>query len=60
VPPRSLRQLSLEVIFGDQVMLVDPVGSVVVRADSEFLAYISVVDGTSQDPVFIMPAPSGP
>jgi hypothetical protein len=41
-------------------MLVDPVGSVVVRADSEFLAYISVVDGTSQDPVFIMPAPSGP
>jgi hypothetical protein len=60
VPPRSLRQLSLEVIFGDQAMLVDPVGSLVVRADSEFLAYISVVDGTSQDPVFIMPAQPGP
>ena len=60
VPPRTLQQLSTRALFGSQETLVDPVGSVTVRADVDFFAYISVVDGTSQDPVFIMPATPRP
>ena len=55
VPARSLRQLSVHQLFGEVETLVDPVGSVAVSADVAFGAYLTVIDGTSQDPVFVMP-----
>ena len=55
VPPRTLRQWSVEQLFGVGARPPDPVGSVVVTADAPYLAYLTVIDGTSQDPVFIMP-----
>ena len=53
VPPRTLSQLSVNKIFGNQVTKPDPVGSLVVSSGTEFLAYLTVIDGTSQDPVFV-------
>ncbi len=53
VPPRTLTQLSVNKIFGNQVTKPDPVGSLVVSSGTEFLAYLTVIDGTSQDPVFV-------
>jgi hypothetical protein len=55
VEPRSLRQLSVEKLFGSSIAVPDPVGSIVVSGDGDFLAYLTVIDGTSQDPVFVMP-----
>jgi hypothetical protein len=55
VPPRALKQLSVERLFGDDVADPDPVGSLVVTSGEEFLAYLTVIDGSSQDPVFVMP-----
>ena len=55
VEPRSLRQLSVEKLFGTNVAVPNPVGSIVVTGDADFLAYLTVIDGTSQDPVFVMP-----
>ena len=55
VEPRSLRHLSVERLFGRSVAVPDPVGSIVVSGDGDFLAYLTVIDGTSQDPVFVMP-----
>jgi hypothetical protein len=55
VPARSLRQLSTRELFGSMDRLVDPVGSVEISADVAFAAYMTVIDGTSQDPVFVMP-----
>ena len=55
VEPRSLRQLSVEKLFGTSVAVPNPVGSIVVTGDADFLAYLTVIDGTSQDPVFVMP-----
>ncbi len=56
VKPRSLRQLSVERIFGSSGYTVpDPVGAIIVEGDGDFLAYLTVIDGTSQDPVFVMP-----
>jgi len=55
VKPRSLRQLSVEKLFDKNVAAPDPVGSIVVSSSAEFLAYMTVIDGTSQDPVFVMP-----
>jgi hypothetical protein len=55
VEPRSLRQLSMERLFGRDVAAPDPVGSIVISGDADFLAYLTVIDGTSQDPVFVMP-----
>ena len=54
VPPRTLTQLSINKIFGSQVTKPDPVGSLVVTSGTEFLAYLTVIDGTSQDPLFMM------
>jgi hypothetical protein len=54
VPPRTLRQMSLEQLFGKKVQLPDPVGSLVVTSATEFYAYLTVIDGTSQDPLFMM------
>jgi hypothetical protein len=55
VPPRTVRQWSLERLFGDEALAVDPTGSVAVDADGEFVAYLVVVDGSSQDPAFMLP-----
>jgi hypothetical protein len=55
VEPRSLRQLSMEKLFGKNVAAPDPVGSIVISGEADFLAYLTVIDGTSQDPVFVMP-----
>ena len=55
IPPRTLSQLSLNKLFGNNVQKPDPVGSLVVSSGTEFLAYLTVIDGSSQDPVFIMP-----
>ncbi len=55
VEPRSLRHMSVERLFGRSVAVPDPVGSIVVSGDGDFLAYLTVIDGTSQDPVFILP-----
>jgi hypothetical protein len=55
VEPRSLRHLSMEKLFGRDVAAPEPVGSIVVSGNADFLAYLTVIDGTSQDPVFVMP-----
>jgi hypothetical protein len=56
-PPRTVRQWSIPGLFGKDVEAVDPTGSVSVDADGEFFAYLVVVDGSSQDPAFMMPLP---
>ena len=54
VPPRTLTQHSLNKLFGNNVTEPDPVGSLVVASGEPFLPYLTVIDGTSQDPVFVM------
>ncbi len=54
VPARSLKQRSVEQIFVG-APFPDPVGMITVESDVPFLAYLTVIDGTSQDPVFVMP-----
>ncbi len=56
VPARSLKQRSVEQIFGSSgYQIPDPVGMITVESSVEFLTYLTVIDGTSQDPVFVMP-----
>jgi hypothetical protein len=55
VPPRTLTQLSLNNLFGNNVGKPDPAGSLVVVGSDRYIAYLTVIDGSSQDPVFIMP-----
>jgi hypothetical protein len=55
VDPRSLRQRSLQQLFGSGFQAPDPVGTLVVEGDGDFLAYLTVIDGSSQDPIFVMP-----
>ena len=55
VPPRTLRQWSVQQLFGSAFEAPNPVGSLVVLPDGDSLAYLTVIDGTSQDPVFVMP-----
>ena len=38
--------------FGGTVV---PAGSIIVTADRPYLSYLTVIDGSSQDPVFVMP-----
>jgi hypothetical protein len=54
VPARSLKQRSIEQIFGGSAV-VDPVGMLTVESADPFLVYMTIIDGTSQDPVFVMP-----
>jgi hypothetical protein len=54
VPPRTLKQWSLEKLFGKKADTPNPVGSLVVASATEFYAYLTVIDGTSQDPLFAM------
>jgi PKD repeat protein len=53
VPPRSLVQLGLTALFPG-VPLPDPVGAIDLLPDGPLLAYLSVVDGSSQDPVLVL------
>ena len=53
VPPRSLVQLGLTTLFPG-APLPDPVGAIDVLPDGPLLAYLSVVDGSSQDPVLVL------
>ncbi len=56
LPASSFLQRSVPQLFGAGGFPVpDPVGTIVIRGDGEFLAYLTVIDGTSQDPVFVMP-----
>ena len=55
LPPRTLQQWSVEKLFGNGFVIPDPVGSIVVKATRPHLSYLTVIDGTSQDPVFVMP-----
>jgi hypothetical protein len=56
VKPRSMLQRSVERIFGESgYEFPDPVGTITIEGDSPFLTYMTVIDGTSQDPVFVMP-----
>jgi len=55
VPPRTLQQWSIGMLFGNNFVEPDPAGSIVVSADRPYLAYMTVIDGSSQDPVFVMP-----
>ena len=51
-----MAQWSIEKLFGSSLTEVpDPVGSVVVDADADFIPYLVVIDGTSQDPVLFLP-----
>jgi hypothetical protein len=52
----SFLQRSVEQVFGGSGFPIpDPVGTIVVEGNHEFLAYLTTIDGTSQDPVFVMP-----
>jgi hypothetical protein len=55
VPPRTVRQWSVQELFGSGYRDPDPVGAVLVSANGDALAYMTIIDGTSQDPVFVMP-----
>ncbi len=56
VPAWSLKQRSVEQIFGGSGYQVpDPVGMITVESAADFLAYLTVIDGTAQDPIFVMP-----
>ena len=55
VPPRTMQQWSISKLFGSGFVAPDPAGSVVVSANRPYLTYMTVVDGSSQDPVFVMP-----
>jgi hypothetical protein len=48
---KALRQFTLEQLFPGYPD-PDPVGSITITTDAPLLCYISVVDGTSQDPIF--------
>jgi hypothetical protein len=55
VPPRTMQQWGIGKLFGSGFVSPDPAGSVVVSANRPYLTYMTVVDGSSQDPVFVMP-----
>jgi hypothetical protein len=57
VPPRTVRQWSIDALFGTEVPAMDPTGCVAVDADGEFVAYLVVIDPSSQDPEFMLPFP---
>jgi len=54
LPPRTLQQWSVGKLFGSFVE-PDPAGSIVVTASRPYLTYMTVIDGTSQDSIFVMP-----
>ena len=55
VLPRTMQQWGIGKLFGDNFVEPDPAGSIVVSGDRPYLTYMTVIDGSSQDPVFVMP-----
>jgi hypothetical protein len=50
-----MQQWSVGKLFGSDYIQPDPAGSIVVAGDRPYLTYMTVIDGSSQDPVFVMP-----
>jgi hypothetical protein len=50
VPPRTMQQWGVGKLFGSGFLAPDPAGSIVVSANRPYLTYMTVVDGSSQDP----------
>ncbi len=55
LPPRTMQQWSIGKLFGSGFIQPDPAGSIVVTGDRPYLSYMTVIDSSSQDPVFVMP-----
>jgi hypothetical protein len=55
VAPRTLQQWSVGKLFGSAYEKPEPAGSIVVTANRPYITYMTVIDGSSQDPVFVMP-----
>jgi hypothetical protein len=55
VLPRTMQQWGVGKLFGSNFVEPDPAGSIVVTGDRPYLTYMTVIDGSSQDPVFVMP-----
>jgi len=55
VAPRTMQQWSIGKLFGSDFVEPDPAGSIVVTGDRAYLTYMTVIDSSSQDPVFVMP-----
>jgi hypothetical protein len=55
VPARTMQQWSVDKLFGNDFVIPNPAGSIVVSASRPYLTYLTVIDGSSQDPVFVMP-----
>lgn len=54
LPPRTLKQNSVEGLFGGPVQAPESAGSLFVTSGEDFLAYLTVIDESSQDPIFVM------
>ena len=51
-----MRQWSVATLFGNDLLWKpDPAGSLEVDADADFYTYLVAIDGTSQDPILIVP-----
>jgi hypothetical protein len=55
VLPRTMQQWGVGKLFGKNFVEPDPAGSIVVSGDRPYLTYMTVIDSSSQDPVFVMP-----
>jgi hypothetical protein len=55
VAPRTMQQWSVGKLFGSGFVEPNPAGSIVVTGDCPYLTYMTVIDSSSQDPVFVMP-----
>jgi hypothetical protein len=55
VPPRTLQQWSINKLFGTGFTEPNPAGSIIISGDRPYIAYLTIIDGSSQDPVFVMP-----
>jgi hypothetical protein len=50
-----MQQWGVGKLFGKNFVEPDPAGSIVVSGDRPYLTYMTVIDSSSQDPVFVMP-----
>jgi hypothetical protein len=55
VAPRTLQQWSMKQLFGSGFNEPDPAGSIIISGNQPYLSYLTIIDGSSQDPVFVMP-----
>jgi hypothetical protein len=51
----TLRQWSIDRLFRGGMDTLIEAGSVTVTGDADFLSYLVVVDGSTQDPIFVLP-----